>query len=127
LGFDRRWRLSGSKNSYPILAEIVNASQALATLTPDMSGLGVIELVVQDGKVPSAPDTMGVTVGTSQPVDSDGDGLTDDEERVFGTNPNSADTDGDGFTDFGESRAGSSPTSARIPSRCRIPTLRVTS
>lgn len=31
--------------------------------------------------------------------DSDGDGLTDDEEIALGTNPYSPDTDGDGILD----------------------------
>lgn len=35
-------------------------------------------------------------------VDSDGDGLTDDEERELGTDPNNPDTDGDGLTDAEE-------------------------
>lgn len=34
-----------------------------------------------------------------EPVDTDGDGLTDAEEAELGTDPNSADTDGDGLTD----------------------------
>jgi Tol biopolymer transport system component len=33
------------------------------------------------------------------PVDSDGDGLTDDEEAALGTDPNDPDTDGDGIPD----------------------------
>ena len=35
----------------------------------------------------------------SEAQDSDGDGLPDDVELVFGTNPNKADTDDDGLTD----------------------------
>ncbi len=34
-----------------------------------------------------------------EPVDTDGDGLTDAEEAELGTDPNSADTDGDGLSD----------------------------
>ena len=34
--------------------------------------------------------------------DSDNDGLTDDRERMVGTDPMAIDTDGDGVTDFGE-------------------------
>lgn len=37
-------------------------------------------------------------------VDSDGDGLTDEEEIALGTNPYNKDTDGDGLTDFEEVR-----------------------
>lgn len=36
------------------------------------------------------------------PMDSDGDGLTDDQERELGTDPTKADSDGDGFHDFDE-------------------------
>lgn len=41
-----------------------------------------------------------------EPVDedSDGDGLTDDEERTLGTDPFKSDTDGDGITDYYEVR-----------------------
>lgn len=34
-----------------------------------------------------------------KPIDSDSDGLTDEEEKIFGTNPNSADSDEDGLLD----------------------------
>lgn len=37
-------------------------------------------------------------------VDSDGDGLTDEEERLIGTDPTNRDTDGDGFSDLLEDR-----------------------
>jgi hypothetical protein len=40
-----------------------NASSATATLTPDVAGLYVVELVVSDGMVSSAPDSVVVTVG----------------------------------------------------------------
>lgn len=36
------------------------------------------------------------------PTDSDGDGLSDSEELLYGTNPYAADTDGDGFSDLQE-------------------------
>lgn len=41
-----------------------------------------------------------------EPVDedSDGDGLTDEEERTLGTDPYNKDTDGDGITDYYEVR-----------------------
>ena len=35
-------------------------------------------------------------------MDSDGDGLTDDEERALGTDPHNPDTDGDGIGDGDE-------------------------
>jgi outer membrane protein OmpA-like peptidoglycan-associated protein len=37
--------------------------------------------------------------GFSSSLDSDGDGLTDEQERKYGTDPNNPDTDGDGLKD----------------------------
>jgi hypothetical protein len=37
-----------------------------------------------------------------KPVDTDGDGLSDEDEATLGTNPNLLDTDGDGLTDQAE-------------------------
>lgn len=42
-------------------------------------------------------------------VDSDEDGLTDEEEAVYGTDLADPDTDGDGYTDGGEVAAGYDP------------------
>ncbi len=43
------------------------------------------------------------------PVDSDGDGLTDDYEAEIGTDPWNPDTDGDGLTDYEEDIIGTDP------------------
>lgn len=63
--------------------------------------------VVTPAAVTSAATTTVVTQPTSTAItetnkDSDGDGLTDVEEKTFGTDPNKADTDGDGLTDWAE-------------------------
>ncbi len=42
-------------------------------------------------------------------ADTDGDGLIDVKEDVYGTDINKADTDGDGYTDFEEVEAGFNP------------------
>jgi len=60
------------------------------------------------------PDANPVTVifvepAAQEPVDTDGDGLTDDEEANLGTDPVNADTDGDGVQDGGEINAGTDP------------------
>lgn len=52
-----------------------------------------------DGEIPAAGATTTVAAGT---VDSDGDGLSDAEERRLGTDPFNKDTDGDGLTDYEE-------------------------
>lgn len=43
------------------------------------------------------------------PLDSDEDGLSDEEERKLGTHPNVADTDGDGYDDGTEVKGGYNP------------------
>ena len=65
-------------------------------------------------KKPKKPMIPGLPWGPSWPVpptkpgddnkgkDSDGDGLTDDQEKELGTDPNKADTDGDGIKDGAE-------------------------
>ena len=44
----------------------------------------------------------GAPVLPVSPVDSDGDGLTDEEEASLGTNPNIIDSDNDGLSDYEE-------------------------
>lgn len=43
-----------------------------------------------------------VTSTVISSLDSDNDGLTDEEEKIYGTNPNLPDTDNDGLTDYEE-------------------------
>ena len=45
-------------------------------------------------------------------LDSDSDGLTDDQEAELGTDPNNADTDGDGLSDGEEAGGASDPLQA---------------
>jgi len=53
-----------------------------------------------DSDADTDPTTSTTTTPTAQ--DTDGDGLTDDEEAALGTNPTKPDTDGDGLTDGAE-------------------------
>ena len=59
---------------------------------------GVNAPATPTSSIPEASSTPIVTV----PVDSDSDGLTDDEEKLYGTNPNLIDTDNDGLSDYEE-------------------------
>jgi hypothetical protein len=53
---------------------------------------------------------MGGTGGMAVVTNADGDCLTDAEEAMLGTDPNSVDTDGDGQSDCDEIACKSSPT-----------------
>ena len=54
------------------------------------------------------------SVGNSERIDSDNDGLSDWEEGLWGTDPNNPDTDNDGTSDGEEINLGRNPTSADI-------------
>lgn len=58
---------------------------------------------------PSAASAALPATALSGAIDSDGDGLTDEEERRLGTDPFNADTDGDGYPDGLEVALGSNP------------------
>jgi hypothetical protein len=53
-------------------------------------------------------------------ADTDGDGLNDAEEYVHGTNPNLKDTDGDGFSDAFEVKDGSDPLDPKSKPRAKL-------
>lgn len=46
------------------------------------------------------------TIGTCKPVDTDGDGISDIDEKTLGTDPTKVDSDGDGISDFVETDGG---------------------
>ena len=50
-------------------------------------------------EITTLKDNPGTSLGQTGPVDSDGDGLSDDEEQTARTDPLEADTDGDGLED----------------------------
>lgn len=53
----------------------------------------------QKENIPAAPQQAANEPIVAQPVDTDQDGLTDDEEKQLGTNQNKVDTDDDGLFD----------------------------
>ena len=64
---------------------------------------------VTDTELPSVDTTNAAVV---EVTDSDSDGLNDQEEAAFGTDPNQADTDGDGVNDKQEVIYYTNPTNA---------------
>ncbi|MCA9553639.1 MAG: hypothetical protein KC933_26605 [Myxococcales bacterium] len=81
-------------------------------ITPAVSAPTALrfELVVSDGEASSNPDWAVVDV--IPPPDSDGDGLSDDEEATLHTDPSRADTDRDGLGDGEELDLGTDPLDA---------------
>jgi hypothetical protein len=67
----------------------------------------------EEEELAAALEEVASTPGEIAPgVDSDNDGLTDDEEIEFGTDPNDPDTDNDGFYDGDEVELGYDPLDA---------------
>ena len=59
----------------------------------------------------AAPETLTQTLSAEIAIkDTDGDGLKDWEENLWGTDPHNPDTDGDGTSDNDEIKAGRNPT-----------------
>jgi len=53
--------------------------------------------------------SLSLPVVADSSLDSDNDGLSDEQENIIGTNPNNADSDGDGFNDGDEIKDRYSP------------------
>ncbi len=65
--------------------------------TPGELGIFAVEVLVSDGNRGSAVQAWQIEV--TEIMDSDSDGLSDDEEVVWGTDPNNPDSDNDGLND----------------------------
>ncbi|MEA2583080.1 MAG: hypothetical protein QOF33_1165 [Thermomicrobiales bacterium] len=78
-----------------------------ATVTPTMTPSATETTPASPEASPSASatsdtDTGSLSASPSVTLDTDGDGLTDDEEDAVGTDPTKPDTDGDGLPDANE-------------------------
>lgn len=121
--------LRGKKNLTDDLIQKAKENEVLGVLSEkdgNISVLSVNDKYIQDGGQvlkdmiingefePLQMETMqrNVPYDNAYPKDSDGDGLTDDEEIALGTNPFSSDSDGDGTPDNVEKANGTDPTNA---------------
>jgi Bacterial TSP3 repeat len=94
-----------------------NATDTGMMMADEMINLGQGDVMIQA----TGTDSMMVddTVMVHEPIilplgtDSDGDGLTNSEETLLGTDPNVTDSDGDGFADGAEVESGYDPAVAK--------------
>jgi len=89
-----------------------------------VDGLGVAELDVLDIRTEMRVKHLIVSNINARPTpdgpapDSDGDGLTDQQESEIGTSPTSSDTDADGISDLVEVLVALDPFVVTLPSAC---------
>lgn len=117
-------KLAASQASMALLK-----AQAEAELTTSTDSMMVEEMMLAEGdQAMEAPDSIMIEnepvsadammmEEESEPLekgaDSDGDGLTNSEELLLGSDPNVTDSDGDGFTDGSEVENGYDPAKAK--------------
>ena len=79
---------------------VIDPVSGLISWIPEILGDYPVEVDVSDGNLGSDQQAWIVTV--SEIIDSDNDGLSDDDELVLGTNPQDPDSDDDGVLDGDE-------------------------
>jgi hypothetical protein len=102
----------------------VDPATGHVTIPPGISARSVEVLAHQELKGRNYASTSYKLI-VVQAIDTDGDGLTDEEEIVHGTDPTKPDTDGDGLTDREEVDGGSNPLDPNDPNP-RAPIIDVT-
>ncbi|WP_439025541.1 hypothetical protein [Haloarchaeobius sp. DT45] len=89
---------------------VANFQQAVVDVSGDESLREWVERYVTTDAVPSVPRDQSLFAEPEGPLDSDDDGITDEEENRLGLNRLNPDTDGDGLADQTERDIGTDPT-----------------
>ncbi len=89
-----QWQVNGQN-----IPGATSSTLVLSAVRPSVNGAYRVIVGNPYGTTISTEATIAVVV-----TDSDGDGLSDYEELLVGSNPNKADSDGDGLSDFAEVR-----------------------
>ena len=101
-----------SRTSYQSFSGVVspNASYIVAYTTDVIGGVRYVMLYTSTGDAVTREETLkAIVASVTLKLDTDGDGLFDDEEKTYGTDPAKADTDGDSFSDGVEVKNGYNP------------------
>ncbi len=80
-----------------------------------LSGTHTLEFIIYDGGgAAGGAFVLETDTGQVELNDTDEDGLTDNQEQLYGTDPEVADTDGDGVNDGDEVAAGTDPLAVAV-------------
>ena len=93
-------------------AEIDVVERTSPTRQGDQPDPAAVAFLTADDFVTPTTTVAPATTTTLSPDDSDGDGLSNDQETELGTDPNDPDTDGDGLIDGEEVFLGTDPATA---------------
>lgn len=88
-----------------LMATLIGSDRLFFDSRPVVDVAATQTAVSLNATLQAAVPTPSITPVTGQPpweVDSDGDGLSNYQESILGTNPNNPDTDGDGISDGDE-------------------------
>ncbi|MFH1233826.1 MAG: hypothetical protein V1649_04235 [Patescibacteria group bacterium] len=105
-------------NTIPVVAPLTNPSTEAIPKPTDVNENPVnenpiVEIPVSAPAEIPATSSEPIVVVAPQPIDTDKDGLTDEEEKQLGTDPNSIDSDNDGLSDREEVKVyGTNPLNA---------------
>lgn len=102
---------SGQPREVDNLISILNSSTGSAgvLLTATRTGASNSAIAPQDEALTVSDNRSALIASLTAEIDTDGDGLSDEEERQRGLDPSSPDTDGDGYPDGLEVILGSDP------------------
>ncbi len=116
--YDVRYSTSSiTETSFDSLSSLTVASKEGVEQTALITGLDsdktyfvCLKYSTAEGGLSRLSNVVQAATNLSEPlVDSDGDGLSDQEESILGTDPNNKDSDGDGVSDGDEVKKGFDP------------------
>ncbi len=110
-GGDIRFRVTGQGGQTAIVntSVVAGAFQGTVVLFPGFNTIVAGRVSPANGAFNALTPTLLQKTVLVIATDSDADGLTDEDESIIGTDPNSPDTDGDGVLDGTEVAAGTDP------------------
>ena len=95
---------TSSVSNSDIIADVSSSSLTVSSIVIHQPGVTVNN--------PASGTVISYDGAAAAALDSDNDGLTDAEEKIYGTDPHNPDTDGDGYLDGAEVKAGYNPLGA---------------